>query len=296
MNIFRHIFVLAALVPALASCLSSVKQDGDRKVIVFEPVVGTEVRSENTVSFPESTEIGVWAVTPDGKTFFEREKVVFDGEKWTTEVPHYWPRDTKLRFFGYAPYGCDVNSDENGSLAIDSYDLSDDSDGLYISEVTPDCGIDAGAVHMTFRSATSKIDFRVDNGLNQVTSVKVEKIILCGVYVHGSFDEDADPQWTLSGEPADIVAYDCTTDGGDNSIGRDPKFLGKTLEVLPQQSFPTVKVIYSFVNADSEWLPGQENSTEELQAKWEAGRHYTYTLILTETIVKHSTGIASEAE
>ena len=296
MRIFRQIFVLTAIAPALVSCLSSVKQDGGMKTIVFEPVVGTEVRSESTVSFSEDTEIGVWAVTPEGGAFFDREKVICDNGRWVTEKPYLWSQDTRLKFFGYAPYHLDIRYEDDGSLALDDLDISENTGGLFIAGFTPEYGIGDGPVHMTFLPATATMDFRVNNGLNQVTSVRIEKIILCGVYVHGSLHwSEEDTEWTPSGEPADIVAYDFLRDGGDNYAGRDPEYFGKTLDIIPQQSFPVVKVVYSFVNADSEWLPGQENCTEELQAEWEAGRHYTYTLTLTETIVKHTTGISASA-
>ena len=97
-------------------------------------------------------------------------------------------------------------------------------------------------------------------------------------------------------EKTDIVFYDSSLTGISDDVWRDPEFFGNSCSVIPQQSRPRVKVVYSFQTADSEWLFGQENWTEELEAEWEPGRHYTYTLTLTETIVKHSTGIGTTAE
>ena len=298
MKLLSHILIPLAGTAMLTSCLSSVKPDGGHGVITFEPVVGAEVRAVTLSAFPENMSLGVWAVTEDGQTYIDREEVSFNGESWTTASSREWPEGTALRFYGFAPYEHQMKMETGGRMVIEDYDLSvkEDAQGLYIAEPTGMLTGDKGAVHMAFRLASAKIDFRIDNGLNQVTNVKLEKIILSGVYCKGSFDSSADPQWTVSGEPSDLVAFDSSVDGKTVDVGRDPVFVGDTLEIIPQQSHPRVKVVYSFQSADSHWLTGQENWTDELKAEWEPGRHYTYTLTLTEGIVKHSPGISSGAE
>ena len=295
MTIFRHILGLGAAASVLVSCLSSVKPDGRREAITFEPVVGTEVRSGETSEFPEDVSLGIWTVTSEGQTFIDREEVTFDGETWSTASPYYWPEDATLHFFCFAPYeyGMQMNA---GGLVLENYHAAAGGEDLLVSEAVLDHNKTDATVRLTFRPATSKIDFRVIDGLNDVTSVKLEKIVLCGVYEYGDFDSSADPQWTPSGEKTDIVFYDSSLTGISDDVWRDPEFFGNSYSVIPQQSRPRVKVVYSFQTADSEWLFGQENWTEELEAEWEPGRHYTYTLTLTETIVKHSTGIGTTAE
>ena len=296
MTIFRHILGLGAAASALVSCLSSVKPDGRREAITFEPVVGAEVRSENTSQFPEDVSLGIWAVTSEGQTFIEREQVTFDGEVWSTASPYYWPEGATLHFYGFAPYEYGMQMNAGGSLVLENFHAAADGEDLLVSESVVEYSETDGSVRLTFRPATSKIDFRVIDGLNNVTSVKLEKIVLCGVYEYGDFDSSADPQWITSGEKTDIIFYDSSVTGVSDDVRRDPEFFGKSYSVIPQQSRPKVKVVYSFQTADSKWLFGQENWTQELDAEWEPGRHYTYTLTLTETIVKHSTGIGIMAE
>ena len=120
MTIFRHILCLGAAASVLVSCLSSVKPDGRREAITFEPVVGAEVRSENTSQFPEDVSLGIWAVMSEGQTFIEREPVTFDGEAWSTASPYYWPEGATLHFYGFAPYEYGMQMNAGGSLVLDA--------------------------------------------------------------------------------------------------------------------------------------------------------------------------------
>lgn len=292
-NFFRTILPLAAGALMMTSCLSSVRPDDRQGVVRFRPVLGTEVRSGNIgeASFPENIAIGVWALTDGQEVYMNGEKAEFDGEDWTTASPFLWP-EKELRFIAFAPFeaGAEV---KDGRIVLEDYDLSAGSAGFFVTEMTPPHSRTDSAIHLPFRLATSKVDFRVANGLNEATSVTIEKIILKGVYVRGSFDSSADPQWNLAGEPMDITVYDSSRDGAGPEAVRKPQPYGGTLEIIPQQSKPVVEVVYSFRTADSEWLSGQRNRTAELQAKWEPGRHYTYTLTITETIIRHSAGIST---
>ena len=120
MTIFRHILGLGAAASVLVSCLSSVKPDGRREAITFEPVVGAEVRSGETSEFPEDVSFGIWAVTSEGQTFIDREEVTFDGETWSTASPYYWPEGATLHFYGFAPYEYGMQMNAGGSLVLDA--------------------------------------------------------------------------------------------------------------------------------------------------------------------------------
>lgn len=295
-DFLRNALTLAAAASAAVSCLSSVKSDGGQEEITFHPVIGAEVRSEDITTFSEEESFSVWAMTPEGERFMDGKEVTFDGEKWSAAEPCYWPEATSLRFVACSPSGCGMTLEDDGRLVVEDFEPDRYLEGLYVSEPTEALTSEDGTVHLNFRKATSTVDFRVANGLNQVTFVKLEKIVLCGVRTKGNFDSSAEPQWSVSGELSDITVYDSSVYGIKDDVGRDPEFFGRAVDMIPQQSRPRVKVVYSFMNSDSEWLPGQENMTGELEARWEPGRHYTYTLTLTETIVKHSAGISTATD
>lgn len=285
---------LAAGMLIITSCLSSVRTEDRQVIIGFHPVIGLEVRSGNETEFPENLDFGVWAIDESGNRFMEQEQISFNGNSWSSETPYIWP-ESRLRFIGFAPYYHDITLEEDGSLVLDRHDPAEHRDGLYITELTPELSKNDSLVEMVFRLATAKIDFRVANGLNSATSVRLEKITLKGVYCSGYFRSSEDPEWTVLDEPEDIVCYDMSREGGSADISKEPEFFGNVIEIIPQQSWPTVEVVYSFRTADSHWLTGQVSSTEELEAEWMPGRKYTYTLTLTENGVKHSTGISSAA-
>ena len=279
----------------MTSCLSSVRTEDRQAVIGFHPVLGLEVRSGNETGFPEELDFGVWALDESGGRYMDDERIFFNGDGWSAGTPYLWP-DGQLRFIGFAPYYHDMTLEDDGSLSIDRYDSAVHPDGLYISDMTPATSRTDSLVEIDFHLATARLDFRVANGLNTATSVRLEKIIIRGMYSSGSFRSNGDPQWQVSGEKGDIIYYDCGRDGGSTDVSRMPEFFGSAVEIIPQKSNPTVEVVYSLQTADSEWLLGQVNRTEELEAEWESGRRYTYTLTLTETIVKHSPGISTAAE
>lgn len=293
MHRISGICLCLAAAALMTSCLSAVKPDGGHGIITFTPVLGTEVRSgDSDKPFPEDMDFGVWALDGSGTAFMDCEQVSFDGSCWTTAEPFEWP-DESLRFIACAPHSSGVSLGSEGNILIGDYELQAFPEGLYVTEMTPAVRRTDSTVHLPFRRATAMIDFRVANGLNEATSVTIEKIILKGIYVRGSFDSSADPQWNLAGEPMDVTVYDSSRDGAGPEAVRKPQPYGGTLEIIPQQSKPVVEVAYSFQTADSEWLSGQRNRTAELQAKWEPGRHYTYTLTITETIIRHSAGIST---
>lgn len=291
-NISGNISVLGAAMLMSVSCLSSVKSDDSRASIGFVPVLGTEVRSGDVSPFPEDMDFGVWAVTEDGDIYMDCSRVKYDGTGWYPEQPVAWP-DGTLRFIAAAPYREDMVLEDDLSLSLGEYDLSHEDGGLYVTDLTSGYGSSDRTVPLSFGRAVSMLDFRVANGLNTATSVRLEKIILKGVYLKGSFLSSSMPEWTVAGDKTDLTVYDSAVDGGNTDVTRSPQAFGKTISIIPQKSGPVVEVVYSFQTADSSWLTGQSETTSELKAEWEPGRHYTYTLTLTENIVKHTSGIST---
>lgn len=291
-NISGNISILGAAMLMSVSCLSSIKSDDSRTSIGFAPVLGTEVRSGDVSPFPEDMDFGVWAETAENNILMDREYVSFDGSDWMPESSLLWPENVSVHFTGYAPYDLDADFRDDGSLVLEDYESVKDGRGFYLSDMTDWLEQRDGTVQLTFRPMTAKVDFRMANGLNMVTSVKVEKIILSGVHVQGSFDSSAFPQWTADGVAEDIVAYDCEKYPEDCDVGREQKFFGEPIVFVPQTSHPVVRVIYSYSVGDG-WINGQQASTDVMNVNWEAGRKYTYSLTLTENTLEYTTGISA---
>lgn len=290
---FRHTSSLLAGLLLAASCVSSVRTEDTQAAVTFDPVTGYSVRAADGTAFPDSVVFGVWAVTEGKEVFLDRMPVTFRDGVWSTDPPCLWPDRSALQFAAFAPYACNVRL-EGGSYVLDEFDLSGADRQLYLAVPTGWLRKTADPVPLVFLPATARLDIRVANGLGAGAAVRLEKVVLEGVYVHGSCHSAEG--WKTSGEKTCLTVYDRTTDmSGEGNIGRQPVYVGRTLDLIPQQSFPRIRVVYSLSSSDSGWLTGQTEWTEPLKAAWEAERRYTYTLTLTGSGIRHTTGIGSWA-
>lgn len=284
-----NILFLAAAVPLMASCLSSTKVGDGQVPIEFRPVMAGEVRSGGGSAFPEDLDFGIWAVGENGEVLIDCAQVCCDDDRWLTSDRCCWPEDNELRFVGFAPFGLEASFD-GGCIGVAERKVSGNDMPLYIAEMTSPVGSRSGPVHIVFRPVTCRIDFRVINGLNKDTSVRLEKIVIRNVTVSGSYQESG---WVLSDEKSDIEAFDCGGSPEEYEVLESPRYFGTPVDVIPQKSAPVIEVTYSFSTAGSGWLTGQVDCTVPLASAWEPGRHYTYTLTITGTSVGYTVGLNS---
>ena len=275
MRIIRNIPAIAAGLLIFSSCLSSVKLEEGQTEISFYPVTDMGARSESASEMPTDSDFGVWATDDGGNYVMDRIRATFNGSTWTcTDNEYLWENDMSLRFTAFSPFDTGIRL-EDGALLLDNYDSTADNP-FWITETTQPLDRTSNPVVLMFAPATARLEFRVMNGLGDDTQIRVEKIIINDIRTKGNFNSSSSPQWTLSGPAEDIVAYNA-----------------EIINVIPQQPTSCITVVYSMKTGDSEWLAGQENSTAELKAEWQAGRRYTYTLTITGSTVKLTTGIGN---
>lgn len=290
MHYFRNIPALTVGLLIFSSCLSSRLTDERRTEISFYPVIGMGVRSESASEMPSDTDFGVWATDESGNFIMSGARAAFNGSSWTcTDNEYFWENGVSLRFTAFSPFDTGIRL-EDGALLLDNYDSTSDSQ-FWITETTQPLDRTSNPVVLMFVPATARLEFRVVNGLGADTKIRVEKIIINDIRTKGNFNSSASPQWTLSGPAEDIVAYNAEDNGDD--AAQESGLIDKVINVIPQQPTSCITVVYSMKTGDSEWLAGEENSTEELKAEWQAGRRYTYTLTITGSAVKLTTGIGN---
>lgn len=312
-NIFRHILFFAAINAMAVSCLSS-SIEGDRQAtVIFRPVLENNVRSSgDTGTFPENASFGVWGITENGEIYMEREKVTAADNSWNTSRPYLWPENSGLHFMAFAPYETDFSL-ENNSLVLNDFDMSEADSPLYVVRNTSVFTEKDSTVQLAFSPATARLDFRIANGLGHGTEVIVEKIILEGIHVKGNYSSSLSSEWKTSGEKQDLTVYDissgndkggtyaCSSGSTDQTavtdmgelLGNTHEYYGRTLEVIPQNSLPRIKVVYSFSVNGSGWLEGQTDCTDYMMSGWKPGRRYTYSMTITGSSIKYTTGISS---
>lgn len=298
-NLFRNILFFAAAHVMAVSCLSSTLNDDRQATVRFRPVLENSVRSAGDGLFPDTVDFGVWGITEKGKNHIERERVSFNGKEWETQRQHFWPDGSGLAFAAFAPYGTGFTFDGE-RLKLEDFDLSECNRQLYVSEIGNTFYGRDSIVHLRFAPVTSRLDFRIANGLAYGTEIIIEKIILEGVYVKGTYSSSSILKWKTLGEKCDITVYDRTSMADspekDRILGRTQEYYGRTLDVIPQNSFPRIKVIYSFSSNGSGWITGQSDCTENLSSGWLSGRRYTYSLTITGSSILHTTGISYWSE
>lgn len=270
----------------LTSCLSSTVGDG-QDVINIKPVIGTGVRSASEdIDVP----VGVYAFTQDGHIYIDREKLELDSGKWSMSKEYLWPSDGMLRFFAFSPFdaGFEIVS---GDAVLEDYTPTSSNSELLVTDDSEFIEATPGEVCLELYPATSQLDFRVANGLNKETSVRLEKMVLKGISLSGNLSTENGLRWTLTGAKRDLVLYDASEDSGMDEVTFEPRYFGKLWNVLPQSSLPVIELTYSFSTSGSGWLRGQIQHTGKLTSDWLPGRKYTYTLVITENLVRHTVGI-----
>lgn len=270
----------------MTSCLSSTVGDG-QGVINIKPVIGTGVRSTGeTVDVP----VGVYAFTQNEQIYIDREKLELNSGKWSMSKDYLWPSDNKLRFLAFSPFDADFKIVSEDAV-LENYIPTSSNSELLVTDDNKFIEATQGEVCLELYPATSQLDFRVVNGLNKETSVKLEKMVLKGISLSGNLSTNKGLRWTLTGAKEDLVLYDASKDNGADEVTFEPRYFGKLWNVLPQNSFPVVELTYSFSTSGSGWLRGQIQHTGRLTSDWKPGRRYTYTLVITENLVKHTVGI-----
>lgn len=283
----------AALV--LTSCISSVNLVEEK--IVFNPVIGNEVRSSDmSVPFPEDKTFGVWAL--DSRTSAKHMddcEIVYAGGEWTSDPSTFWPVSQSLLFAAYSPYSLPMAL-EGGNLVLNDFDvMKDEADILFTMPVS---GITSaqGAVKLPFMHALSKLDMRVANGFGDDVDLRIDAIVIKGVARSGDFSTARKSYWRVDESSLeDIVIFDSVRDG-EFFAGPRMQFIGDVHTIIPQGMHPVVEVSYSFRVDDGEWIDGQKESVELQDTYWEAGRYYTYSLIINEVRLKYTTGIGHWSE
>ena len=173
----------------LASCISSVELV--QRPIVFEPVIGSEVRSSSetdmSVPFPEDKSFGVWALDSrsGGKYIDDQQIRCFDGI-WGDESLPFWPTSSSLTFYAYAPYDLAMRL-EGGNLVLEGFDVREDGAEVLFAKTSSPLTSSEGEVKLPFIQGLAKLDVRVANGFGADVDVRIDRILLRGVAMRGDF-------------------------------------------------------------------------------------------------------------
>jgi hypothetical protein len=279
----------------LTSCISSVEMVQTR--IVFNPVIGNEVRSDDmSVAFPEDKSFGVWGLCNQmsGKYIDDQEIRCSDGT-WTSASLPFWPSSSSLSFLAYAPYVLPMRL-VDGNLVMKGFDVRKDDAQILFAKTPSGLTSGQGDVKLPFIHALAKLDMRVANGFGNAVDIRIDRILLKGIAVRGDFSSERHPYWmTDESSVEDIVVFDSERDG-QFLAGPTMQFIGDVHTIIPQGMKHSIELTYSFRVDSGEWIDSQKDSVELRDVYWEPGRYYTYSLRINETKISYTTGIGHWSE
>ena len=263
--------------------------------IVFNPVIGGEVRSSSdidmSVPFPEDKSFGVWALdSHSGGRYIDDQQIRFDGGVWGSEALPFWPTSSSLTFYAYAPYDLPMRL-EGGNLALEGFDVREDGAEVLFAKTSSGLTSSEGEVKLPFIHALAKLDVRVANGFGADVDVRIDRILLKGVAMRGDFHSTRHPYWRADeSSVVDVTIFDSERDG-QFLAGPTMQFIGDVHTIIPQGLTPSIELTYAFRVDEGEWIDGQVDVAELRDVFWEPGRYYTYSLRINEVKLSCTTGI-----
>lgn len=248
-----------------------------------------------------TVDIGVSAFLFDGEwsdalfpTFFHNVPFRYGEGFWISAQQYFWPGSGhNLRFFCYAPYGAAaISGSSQAGAPVLQFTVADDSraqvDLLVADSGTTDGG-ERAALPVNLSHALSAVRFAVKAGSR---SGKMGGVRLSGLYNSGSRSLASSSAWTaLSGDASYTLTgsfpYTRSSEGLDLFDGDTGVFL-----LLPQNKGGVqLDALYQLQGEDDVKLI----STGAFTIAWEAGKIYTYTLDIQET-VRITVSVAGFAE
>lgn len=316
----KKIFFAFAAIAALASCSKSeVSYEAVNEEIGFAPVIENMTKAMVTDNnFPQSEKINLWAYykpveagtavddwrddASAAQTYLNHKTFAYNStkEKWSGDgVEYFWPKNGSLVFVGYHPETLSSHASHN--YASNTMHFEDISMSRVAAPTTPKVYTEdfmyfnmtpsyaSGAVEANFKHALSWISLLLvkDGYTSNNATITVNKVEFTNVVSGGDADVigAADIVWTangaavtvdiLEGTPVELAKNNTTVEA------YEPLF-------IPQLMNGKLIVEYEIKSTDGSkftevkeiTLSGMKDSSENSLTKWEAGKHYTYTITI----------------
>lgn len=261
-----------------ASCTQELPGDdgnGDAAISFSAPAV-TRAAVE---SFQTGDAFSVWGWYNNNNAIgnpFSGETVTNNSSAWSyTGGLRYWVLGATYDFYAVYPSSVKAECDEQGHITVTDFDASatgDDAVDLMTAkalDITHAKAGDIQPVGLEFEHLLAKVNIMVESqgGTANITSAK-----LSGIQTSGDYNSSVTTPWTL-----DAATHEFTASGTANQIASS-LFGDLLLPPQPVGTF-TFEIAYSYGGSTPETrsvpLPA------DMVTQWEAGKSYTYTLMLT---------------
>ena len=295
----KHIRLILTLL-AISGCTLDDAQENDPELeLMFQPDMLMQVTPEGVGNFPQEQSIGIsaWKLHEDigwkeGAEEAEayltlceassKEVQIIDTVSqrpvsdvlWVIDNQPIWPNvNEHLTFMAFSPYSSDYYCDRFNGVTCDIDILRDQTDILYTDPVADRHKLRNGwVVPLHFKHALCEISFRVKNRVADDEDIVIQSISIDGVHHKGTFASLADPQWTLDESTDAWEIFE-----GEFETEQDPKLIGRTWLMLPQELDSQVNVKFKYTTF-AETSINQSLKTISLKTHLQAGKSYVFTL------------------
>lgn len=307
----KKIFFSLLAIAALASCAKTeAVYTTDNSEIQIAPVTAMATKANvngviDGTTYPTKENFNVyayWANQPAGSSFTADEtgpgaylnNVTFTnkGQFWGGVQTQYWPKNGSLRFAAYSPASLNEEATIAHYLAADVYEINGLTYPVNTAE-TYDILVTPTSKSYTAQTAAEKVSVVFEHALSWITfklqstdvadyAFTVKDVIVNGVNNHGNLvaDMKAGTKTWSTAKPQKVNVF-----AGEQYVVKtavDFENNPQGLLVLPQA---TTTVTINFTQNAIGDAPALENQSVTLpltldsDQPWEAGKHYTYTVI-----------------
>ena len=249
---------------------------------------------------------GVWAVINNdlesNYLLMDNQKVVYtDGGLWDYSPIQYWVDNSNYSFVAVWPYGDDAyalnTTDNTVKLTIDATPSTVDY-LVATADIETESGY-ANPVELQFQHVLTSVGVKIwrDGGKHQNDQIRVRKATISNIKKAGTLTCNT-ASWeytgaTLTAEMVDDEVSDTDdigaavkNDNGTLETGGTPSTPFGTMMLIPQTLDDTNKVLLKvtydlFRNGAAKWEEGLELEAYMPNITWEAGRQYTYNVVLS---------------
>ena len=272
-----------------AGCLSELHTDKPAN-IGFRPVIGHDTRADESVPFPEDRIFRLWAQESLNGSLYITDETIAYNDGWNSS--RVWPEE-KLTFEACWPTDIPVSFSKSEGLQIKNFDCSRGDRNILIAKTNQNPEAD-NLVTICFNHALSRVEFRILHSLSKEMSVKLSGIEVQGYALSGDYNTKQARKWSVGEATGSYVVYKAEGEDYVDVPAGKAMYIGDDFYCIPQQCTAKVKVDYLIRLDQSGWIP-QTEYIESLKTEWEPGRHYTYTLNLTEKQLTQTLAISSLA-
>lgn len=276
----QHLYLALALLLTAgitASCADDLTDGSTTGTpIAFDAPRATETRAavEGT-NLPENSSFKVWGGRTDYNVLeFDGETVTESGGAWNyTGGTRYWQVGT---YNFYALYPAEVGdvSFSNGSIAINNFDCSNtgkDAIDLMADSQTvtyTEGGSVPDPVGFTFEHLLARVTISVRTG--QGVTATVTNATLSGIHKTGNYDGST---WATTGETYSFMGSNTGEIASNNTTS-----LFDDLLIIPQNLTDDTKLAITLKRSTDTQAQDETFALNSSLIRWEAGRHYRYTL------------------